>query len=118
MNHTQGFAALVTLVFGYVIWSFALVFLYAGHANICAGADAWRSAANLRSALWLPGLFWVVHIMASGGFALWSWRSYRVFEAQEPPRRFLHGVTVSLALSAFIATVMIGLPMLLVSPCV
>lgn len=118
MTRTRSFAALVTLVFGYVIWSLALVFLYAGHAISCESSDAWRAAAGTGTPQWVMGLFWVVHIIASGAFALWIWRGYRVFGAGEPPRSFLHGVTLGLALSAFIATVWIGLPVLLVSACV
>lgn len=117
MNGARDFASLFILVLGYVLWSAALVALYAGHALSCETDASKLTVLRIPLATWFVGAIWLVHIVGTSVFALWIWR-WRQVPAAEPPRTFVHTLTLALAASAFLATLWIGLPVLFVSPCV
>ncbi len=113
---TAPFLALVTLVSGYVLWSLAFVALYAGHALSCAGSGA-RPALGQPIAVWVLLGLWALFIVAHLGLVQWVRRQPRPDPTQAGASRFLRAAMVALAATAGVATVWIGVPLLLVDPC-
>jgi hypothetical protein len=109
------FTALLVLVSGYVLWSFAFVAMYAGHALSCT-ADGTRMMFGVAVATWTPALAYVVHFLAHIGLIAWIWRSFpRGDGAGGLLWRGAFALAVTAAAAA--ATLVTGLPILLVSPC-
>jgi hypothetical protein len=116
MTGTRDFATLVILVMGYALWSIAFVALYAGHGLSCEADAIDRAALGVSLPTWIIGSIWLFLIIGTSVFAAWVERTYQV-PTDEPPRSFIHAVTLAIAASASLATLWIGLPVLLVSPC-
>ena len=96
---------------GFVVWCSALVVLYALHAIGCA--FAW-STSSLRLSL---VVVFVVHVVVVG----WMWRNFSRSgpdPAQGQIASFVHEAIVWTTIAAFVATLLVFGPPLLLTTCV
>jgi hypothetical protein len=94
----------IVVLAGYLVWSLALVAVYATHGVLCALAAAAPSTVRL-----LAIGVWLVHVALGIGVTVWLRTRARV--------DFLAGLAFALALTGAIATAWTGLPLLYTEAC-
>lgn len=107
--------ALVTMIAGYLVWSSCFVVLY---SLLSIGCELqWQRFGLLGiSSITLMLIFaWLLHLLALGWLIRAAWQAERA--GLPPPSRFVRRVTLILHLTAFAATIWIGLPILALPPC-
>jgi hypothetical protein len=107
MKDRAPFLELVVLVGGFLIWSLALIALYALHS---LGCQLGWSVAVTRVVMLVA---WVAHLVAGGAFLIWTLRRRR-----EGAGGLLPAATVSLAAAGVLATIWLGTPVLVLRACV
>src|SRR5690625_1037229 len=108
--------ALVSMIAGYLVWSLCFVVLY---SLLSVGCEAgWHQTRllgiNLRS--WLLVSSWLLHLAVGAWLLREVWKSDP--EATDRSGRFIRRVTLLLDVTAFGATIWIGLPVLGLPPCI
>ena len=104
------------LVIGFVLWSTAFVALYGLHALGCAwnwgeNGGSWTNALRMA----LTGV-WGVHLALIG--LLIPYLRRRRSHASKERAATLHTVALALTVAALIATIWIGIPVLMLPICV
>ncbi|NYT43223.1 hypothetical protein [Pollutimonas thiosulfatoxidans] len=113
---------------GYSLWAVCLTILYAAHALGCRYAEAAGSVAMLHAPAmgglisWALAVVWLVFIAGNVWLAMQSWKRWHGAGNQQDPTTVatsrLARVTVALDVSAVAATLVTGLPILLVPACI
>jgi hypothetical protein len=105
---------------GFIVWSSAVVLLYAGLSLGCEAGLQTRPLAwtNVLTVL-LAGI-WIVHLAALIGLQWYSlalWHRDFVTENTPDTARFLGGITCLITAAALISTFVVGFPLLMLPPC-
>ena len=113
MARDRPFAMLIGLVSPFLVWSLAFIALYALHSIACAAGWATGGGAiGVRAALILT---WLVHAAAAGGLVVW----FRRGPADgAPAAAFLRSASLAMAVVGAVATLWLGLPLVLLRLCV
>lgn len=112
MSRSGSFAALIVLVAGFIIWSSALISLYALVSLGCR--YGWGDSLSRL----VPIVVWLVHIVGHTALIAWTWRRFSGEAAQDAKAAgFLKTAALLLAGAGLVATTWTGLPVLMVSAC-
>lgn len=111
---------LLRLVAGLGVWASCFVLLYAGLSLGCASALAGKHIAGVSVLSALLAVIWVAHMTALVVMFLRAWRNRNVLPTDVQPAstaRFTGRLTWVLHGVALVATVVIGLPVLMLPAC-
>jgi hypothetical protein len=111
---------LLVAIVGFIVWSSAVVLLYAGLSLGCEAGLQTRSLAwtNVLTVV-LAGI-WLAHVAALIGlqwYALAHWHRGTAHEGTLGSARFLSGITCLITAAALVSTLVVGFPLLLLPPC-
>lgn len=107
----------VHLVLGLVVWSLWFVAIYGGLSVGCAVAPPDATAGSLT---WINGVLLVFTLATTALLLYWSfncWRSRAAVQGDRS-RRFIAGVGAAVHLVSAVAVLFIGLPAVVLPPCV
>jgi len=112
-----GATSLLAMMSGLIVWASCFVVLYVALSLGCRYGIPDFSAAGLPGLVWVLALLWLAHLALLGCMAHATWRRYRASGQASPAYRFALRSTLALHVVGFLATVVIGFPVLMMPPC-
>lgn len=106
------------LILGPTLWGIWFVAVYGGLSVLCAATPAITDQSPWT---WINLTLWVFTLMMVGLLLRWGWRCWRVARAADPEpstrQGFISSLSAGLYLMSALATLFIGLPILVLPPC-
>jgi hypothetical protein len=108
----------VHLVLGLIVWSAWFVAMYGGLSVACAVAPPGASAGALT---WINGVLLLLTVVTAAALlyaAWWCWRALQPAAGDARVAHFIAGVSAALYLASSVAVVAVGMPTIVLPPCV
>lgn len=110
----------VHLILGLIIWFFFwFVLIYGGKGVVCEVAPPLQSNGVFN---WLTGLLLVLTLVATALMAVWTWLYWRSYQAgkahADESARFIITVSAGVYAASTLITLALGLPVIVIPPCV
>ncbi|MCM5679693.1 hypothetical protein M8A51_09115 [Schlegelella sp. S2-27] len=107
------------LALGFIVWS---VWFIAAYGGLSLGCSVAPPAPQAGAHTWINGLLAVLTLATAAGLSWCAWACWRARDAQTPPQsqaasRFMAPTTAALHVAAAIATLFVGLPLVVMPPC-
>lgn len=112
MSTRSANADLLGLTAQFLLWGLAFVVLYVGHGMACGLELYQEGVVNVRAAL---SMLFVSFLVANAWLARWFWDRWR--SGDTPQQRFVRFVSFVLAVGAAATTAWTGIPVLVLSIC-
>lgn len=107
--------AVLHALYGLGVWAICFVVLYAGVSIGCGTSLPGHSIGPVNGLTAVLVGLWLLHSGVSASLVM---RAIRAIRAGHPSQYFMQRLTLFLHSTAFVATVAVGLPVLLLEPCV